>query len=68
MKFIRGEQRMLEELQANLFNMISETGHELAGNPEDGYALKIDTDVLTDMQLRLVETAIMVYYLQMLTK
>lgn len=58
MKFIRGEQRMLQELQANLFNMISETGHELAGSPEDGYALKIDTDVLTDMQLRLVETAI----------
>ena len=36
-KFIKGDVRMLEELQANLLNMISEDGHELAGNETDGY-------------------------------
>lgn len=57
MILLRGDQKMLQELQANLVNMITETGHELAGSPEDGYALKIDTDVLNDMQIRLFETA-----------
>lgn len=56
-KFIKGDKRMLEELQANLLNMISEDGHELAGGEADGYCLKIDTDVLNEMQLRLLETA-----------
>ena len=57
-KFIKGDVRMLEELQANLLNMISEDGHELAGSEADGYCLKIDTDVFGEMEMRLFETAI----------
>lgn len=58
LKFINGEKAMLEELQANLLNMITEQGHELNGSEQDGYCLKIDTDYFDDMQLRLLETAL----------
>lgn len=57
-KFIKGSKAMLEELQANLFNVISEDGHELAGSETDGYCLKIDMDVFNDTQVRLIETAL----------
>lgn len=57
-RFIKGEKRMLEELQANLLNMIAEEGHELNGSEEDGWVLKIDDEILEDIQLRLLETAL----------
>ena len=58
MKIIKGSQKMLEELQANLFNMLSEEGHELNGSEADGYALKIDEEVFNDNQRRIIEVAI----------
>lgn len=57
-KLIRGSKEMLMELQANLFNRVNAEGHELGGSDEDGYALKIDTDVFNDSQIRLIETAL----------
>ena len=57
MKIIKGSQKMLEELQANLFNMLSEEGHELNGSEADGYALKIDEEVFNDNQRRIIEVA-----------
>ena len=57
-KFIKGDLRFLEEVQANLLNRIREDGHEIAGNEEEGYCLKIDLDVFDEMQIRLFETAI----------
>lgn len=58
MKFIKGNREMLEELQANLFNRLSEEGHELNGSDVDGYALKIDEEVFSDTQRRIIEVAI----------
>lgn len=57
LKIIKGDVRMLEELQGNLFNRVSEEGHELNGSPEDGYALKVDMNTFDDGQRRLIETA-----------
>lgn len=57
-KFINADKKFLEELQANLFNVVSDKGHELAGSEEDGYCLKIDTDMFDEMELRVIETGI----------
>lgn len=56
-KFIKGDAKLLNELQVNLFSRISETGHEINGNEEDGYALKVDMEMFNDAQIRLIETA-----------
>lgn len=57
-KFIKADKKFLEELQANLFNRISDNGHELNESEADGCALKIDFDVFNESQIRLIETAI----------
>ena len=57
-RIIKGSYAFLEELQANLFNMISENGHELNGNEVDGYALKIDMSQFNEDQQRLIEVAL----------
>ena len=57
-RIIKGSYMFLEELQANLFNMISENGHELNGNEVDGYALKIDMSQFNEDQQRLIEVAL----------
>lgn len=65
-RHIHGTEKMVMELQANLFNRINtvtEDGeqvyaHEVNGGKEDGYCLKVDLGYYTEPQLRLIETAI----------
>lgn len=65
MKTITGKQAMIEELMANLCIPVCtnpETGDvigvESMGSEQDGWSLKIDTDVLTDAQLMILEAGL----------
>lgn len=66
-KFINGTRPELEELIANLFsrvcvNIVDEepvaVGFELNGSDADGYMLKIDTELLNDIQLMVLEAGL----------
>lgn len=64
-KMIKGDQALIEELMANLFApvcMDKETGivsgAEVLGSEQDGWALKIDTDLLSDAQLMIIEAGL----------
>ena len=66
-KFIAGSKPQLEELIANLFsricvNIVDEepvaVGFELNGSDEDGYMLKIDSELLSDIQLMVLEAGL----------
>lgn len=66
-KFIQGTKPQLEELVANLFsrvcvNIIEDepvaVGFELNGTDSEGYVLKIDTDMLNDVQLMVLEAGL----------
>lgn len=63
MKFIQGEKNLLTELTTNLFNVIcvDEEGvvngvEYIAGENGDLDSIKIDEEVLTAMQLKIIET------------
>lgn len=63
-KMIKGNQRMIEELIANLLAPVcmNENGEiigvESMGSPEDGYCVKIDTEVLSDIQIMIIEAGL----------
>lgn len=66
-KFIKGTKPQLEELIANLFsrvcvNVVEDEvvaiGFELNGTDSDGYVIKIDTELLNDVQLMVLEAGL----------
>lgn len=63
-KLIKGNQRMIEELIANLLAPIctNENGEvvgiESMGSEQDGYCVKIDTDMLSDIQIMVIEAGL----------
>lgn len=67
-KFIKGDYNLLNELVANLFSRVcvnlSEDGEpitvgfELNGTDEEGYMIKIDTELLNDVQLMVLEAGL----------
>ena len=63
-KLIKGNERMIEELIANLLAPICTdtegvvVGIESMGSPEDGYCVKIDTDMLSDAQVMVIEAGL----------
>lgn len=63
-KIVKGTEKEVMELQANLFAripVVAEDGsvpHQVMGSPEDGYALKVDLSYYDDNTLKLIETAI----------
>ena len=63
-KLIKGNERMIEELIANLLAPICTdaegvvVGIESMGSPEDGYCVKIDTDMLSDAQIMVIEAGL----------
>lgn len=64
MKMIKGEENLINELMANVFIPLCADeeglvdGVESAGSEEDGYMIKIDTEVLSDIQLMVIEAAL----------
>ena len=61
-KLIQGNKALLEELMINLFGVVcinQETGEiegvEINGSDADGYAIKIDTDMINDVQMMIIE-------------
>ena len=63
-KMIKGTQQMSEELITNLLAPIcaNENGEiigvESMGSPEDGYCIKIDTELLSDIQIMIIEAGL----------
>lgn len=63
-KLIKGNERMVEELIANLLAPVctNENGEvvgiESMGSPEDGFCVKIDTDMLSDVQIMVIEAGL----------
>ena len=63
-KLIKGNQRMIEELIANVLAPIctNENGEgvgiESMGSEQDGYCVKIDTDMLSDIQIMVIEAGL----------
>ena len=63
-KLIKGNERMAEELIANLLAPVctNENGEvvgiESMGSPEDGFCVKIDTDMLSDVQIMVIEAGL----------
>ena len=63
-KLIKGNERMIEELIANLLAPVctNENGEvvgiESMGSPEDGFCVKIDTDMLSDVQIMVIEAGL----------
>lgn len=63
-KMIKGSQPMVEELIANLLAPVCMNdngeviGVDSMGSPEDGYCLKIDTDMLNDTQIMIIEAGL----------
>lgn len=66
-RFIKGTRPQLEELIANLFsrvcvNIVDDepvtVGFELNGSDTDGYMIKIDTELLNDVQLMVLEAGL----------
>ena len=63
-KLIKGNQRMIEELIANLlapvctYELGEVVGIESMGSEEDGYCVKIDTDMLSDVQVMVIEAGL----------
>lgn len=63
-KMIKGNKRMIEELIANLLAPICTNeegqveGVESMGSDEDGYCVKIDTEILNDIQLMVIEAGL----------
>lgn len=63
-KMIKGDERLIGELMANVFIPLCSneegvvTGVESMGSEQDGYMIKIDTEMLSDIQLMIIETAL----------
>ena len=63
-KLIKGNQRMIEELIANLLAPIctnengAVVGIESMGSEQDGYCVKLDTDMLSDIQIMVIEAGL----------
>lgn len=67
-KFIKGNRAQLEELVANLFSRVCvnvteegeaiAVGFELNGTDEEGHVIKIDTELLNDVQLMVLEAGL----------
>ena len=64
MKMIKGDERLIGELMANVFIPLCSneegvvTGVESMGSEQDGYMIKIDTEMLSDIQLMIIEAAL----------
>ena len=63
-KMIKGDERLIGELMANVFIPLCSneegvvTGVESMGSEQDGYMIKIDTEMLSDIQLMIIEAAL----------